>query len=360
MSDQNDKDQQARDQEVFDNDPELQAAVKRSEEHPEERRERKPRRTGIPGENGWDEKPSAEQLGLTGDDGEKGELLQGEVGYSEILVSAAGPTPEDEKQRNNRTVTIVDPKVRGLAFVVAATEGNGLETQRIDYRDVLQEGQPFRHEGIRVVTHVKSFLEELNRKELSDRSTLWASTSRSLVSAIYNDHTTSTPGSRDDVLSLKLVRDEDWVRWHDVSGKFFGQEDFSDMIEELLHTVIEPDHADLMEVIESVRVSVGSEFESAIRRSDGQQTLSYREDTKTTAGVNRDLEIPQTIKLLLRPWESADIRYEVNAWFRTRVVNGQLKLSIKLKPTRAIELAAWADLQEKIADFTGKPVYLTE
>lgn len=317
-----------------------------------------PQHTGIPGENGWDEKPSAEQLGLTGTAGDVGEVANGYAG--ELLVSAVGPTPADEKERNNRTVTIVDPKVPGIVYVVASTEGKGLETHKLDYRDALFDGQPRRHEGTRVVTTVGSFKAELNRKELSNASTVWASTGRSLVSAIYNDHTTLTPGSRDDVLTMKLSPDEDWVKWHQVSGKFFGQEEFSDMIEELLHTVIDPDHADLMEVIESVRVSVGSDFESAIRRSDGQQTLSYREDTKTSAGLNRDLEVPQTIKLILRPWESAEMRYEVSAWFRTRVVNNQLMLAIKLKPTRAILLAAWKDIQDDIAEYTGKPVLLTE
>lgn len=316
-----------------------------------------PKGTGIPGENGWDEKPSAEQLGLTGNDdgGDKG-MNPAEAAQQFTAVLESGPTPADEAERLNRAVTIIATPVEGLAYVAAATGHNGLQVETIDYRKDLPGDRPLRISDSRAVAEVQSFKDELTRKPLVAHSTIWASESKALVTAIYDDHTNDKPGYREDRLHLQLKPDEEWLRWHAISGKFMSQEEFGDVIEELLHTVVRPDQADLMEVIESVRVSSGTTFESGVRRSDGQIQLSYREESTTRAGQAGDLEVPQTITVAIKPWEGITQRYQVEAWFRTRVNNGSLSLAIKLKPTRPVLLAAWADLRLDLATFAERPV----
>lgn len=254
--------------------------------------------------------------------------------------------------------TIIATEVPGLSYAVASTE-HGPIAVPIDYRTHLADAVPSRRTGNRVVAELDSLFAELVRRPLFAESTLWASPAGNTVTVIYDDHTNDAPNRREDQLTLKLTVDEDWKAWHELSGRYLGQEEFGDAVEELLHSVVSPDHADLMEVIESIRVSTGSQFESGIRRSDGAQTLSYREDQTTAAGRARDLEVPQTIRLKLRPFAGIPQWYEVDAWFRIRVANGQLKLAIKLKPTRPIIEAAWEDLRAAITEKVERPVLLT-
>lgn len=315
-----------------------------------------PKGTGIPGENGWAEKPSAEQLGLTGNDEGVSRPHPADAPQMFSAVLESGPTPADETERLNRAVTFIATPVEGLAYVAAATGGNGLEVKAIDYRKDLPGDRPLRISDSRAVAEVQSFKDEITRKPLLEHSTLWASESKALITAVYDEHTNDRPGYREDRLQLQLRADEEWQTWHKISGKFMSQEEFGDVIEELLHTVVRPDQADLMEVIESVRVSSGTTFESGVRRSDGQIQLSYREESTTRAGQAGDLEVPQTITVAIKPWEGITQRYQVEAWFRTRVQNGSLSLAIKLKPTRPVLLAAWADLRADLATFAERPV----
>lgn len=302
--------------------------------------------------------PTAAELGLTGN-GDQPEPPEAES-ISGVLHSHYGPTPEDERERLNRSITVISTGVDGLAYVAAATAEHGVETKVLDFRDSLPDTRPTRTKGTRVVSDLPSFITEAKRKVLTDESTLWASQSHNTVVAVYNDHTDDRAGYRDDVLMLKLQADEEWVAWHQLSGKYLKQEEFGDAIEELLHTVVRPDQADLMEVIESVRVSTGSVFESGIRRMDGQQTISYKEESTTSAGRSQQLEVPQTITIGIKPFEGYDVRYECEAWFRLRVVGGVLHLSIKLKPTRNILIGAWRDLRNDMEEALEKPVLLAE
>lgn len=265
-------------------------------------------------------------------------------------------TIELESALLDRTITMVETELPGLAYVAGATRENGVQVQKIDYRAELELTQPSVVSDTRGVADLDSFKAELTRKAMTDATTLWASPKSSMVMAVYDDHTSLTPGRRQDRLVLTLQQDEEWAAWHKLSGQQLGQEEFGDAVEELLHTVIRPDQADLMEVIESIRITTGSTFESGVRRSDGQQTLSYKEDQTASAGRAQQLEIPQTIRLKVKPFEGVNQWYELEAWFRTRVVGGQLRLSIKLKPSRPILLAAWEDLRADVAEFASRPV----
>jgi uncharacterized protein YfdQ (DUF2303 family) len=241
-------------------------------------------------------------------------------------------------------------------YAVAVTEQHGLQVTPIDEHDDLP--MPYRAKGTRTVADMDSFLAELARRPLDETSTLWGNADRGHLIAIYNDHgSLGTPGWRDDQLHLKLATDPDWQMWHKVSGTYFSQEDFGNLVEELLHTIIDPDQADLLEVIDSIRASTKGEFESGIERANGGQKLIYKQEHTVKAGRTGQLEVPQTITLELRPWEGHPETYDVEAYFRVRVHDGALGLAIKLKPTRQILRKAWTDLTTKVIEATQKPVY---
>lgn len=246
-----------------------------------------------------------------------------------------------------------------LRHVVGLNTERELTVRTIDEADY--QPIPRRAKGTRTVADVDSFIAELDRRPLTNIGTLWGNAQRGELFAVYNDHDTieSTIGGwRDDVLRLTLQPDEDWVAWHKISGKYYPQLEFGDVIEELRHTIQSPDQADLLEIIDSIRASTKGEFESGIDRANGSQTLSYKKEVSARAGaVGRQLEVPQHIILSLRPWEGHPNLYEVPAYFRLNVTEGELRLAIKLFPTREIVRKAWGDLTARVAEATLKVVY---
>ena len=252
---------------------------------------------------------------------------------------------------------IIEGDVPNLRYAVAVTEQHGVQVNKIDER--VDQAIPHRAKGTRYVSETLSLLDELARRPLTKgKSTLWGDYTTGTVTAVYNDHSTEFGGWRDDLVTLTLSVDPDWERWHQISGKLYGQEEFGDVIEELLHTVVVPDQADLYEIINSVRATSAAQFESRIDRSDGSQALTYTEEVKASAGGKSTgkLEVPKTVTLRLRPWEGHVETYDVEAWFRLRVNGGNLALSIKLKPTQQILRQAWADTVTKIVGHSDIPV----
>lgn len=259
---------------------------------------------------------------------------------------------------------IIDGLLPHQKHAVAVTEDNGLQVINIE---VEPDSFPFpiRAQGERKVADLDSFLAELDRRPLdqvSNTGTLWGSATRGVLTAIYNDHDgqisagRDNAGWRDDKLTLALTPDRDWAAWHKMSGNYYSQNEFGDLVEELLHTVVNPDQAELLEVIDSIRASTSGAFESKIERANGGQKLTYKQEHNVTAGRAGQLEVPQTITLKLRPWENHPETYDVEAYFRTRVSSGTLGLAIKLKPTAQILRDAWYAITQSVSGQVGKPV----
>lgn len=264
-----------------------------------------------------------------------------------VTAVATTPAPAD----------IIETGFEYLRYAASVTEQHGLQVRELNEHAHRQ--YPFRTSGARQVSELTSLLDELTRRPLTaGASTLWGDYNSGRITAIYNDDTDELPGWRDDLLHMQLVADPDWAAWAQISGKWFSQEDFGDVVEELLHTVIDPDQADLLEIINSIRATRSAEFESRIDRSTSSQHLTFSEEVRASAGGKSTgtLEVPKTVTLRLRPWEGHVETYDIEAWFRLNVNGGHLALMIKLKPTQQILRQAWADLVTKIVAHTGIPV----
>lgn len=276
---------------------------------------------------------------------------------SMMISSEHAPHPADT----------IDTELAHRRHVVAVTEQHGLQVNQIEDPDL--RFNPHRAEGTRTVSELDSFLAELARRPLTrETGTLWGCAERGKLTAVYNDHegdeNTSGLGEddrkagwRDDNLVLQLKPDPDWAAWHKLSGTPHRQEEFGDLVEELLHTVVSPDQAELLEIIDSVRASSKGTFESSITRANGAQTATFNTEVNTTAGRTGQLQVPQIITLRLRPWDGHPSTYDVDAYFRLRIENGRLLLLIKLKPTRQIIRDAWTEITNTVAQTIDKPVY---
>jgi hypothetical protein len=256
---------------------------------------------------------------------------------------------------------IIDSVMRDRKHAIAVSTEHGLQVETIEVDERSAFPNPLRAVGERRVADLPSFVAELERRPLGSASTLWGNADRGELTAIYNDHggdvECDDAGWRDDKLALKLAADADWASWHALSGNFFPQNTFGDKIEELLHTVVDPDQADLLEIIDSIRASTSGEFESGIDRSNGAQSLVYKTEHAVRAGRTGKLEVPQMVTLSLRPWDNHPSQYEVQGYFRVRIHEGNLTLAVKLKPTRQIVRAAWQEVTDAVVNQTDTPVY---
>lgn len=252
--------------------------------------------------------------------------------------------------------TEIDLGVTGVLNYIAVTEEHGLQQTTVDVREYLP--RPSRAAGRRQVSEVVSFLEELDRRPLTTESTLWGDYNTGTVTAVYNDHGDIAGGWRDDLLTLQLIPDPDWAAWTAMSGKFYSQTEFSDRLEELIHTVISPDQADLEEIVRDLRAHKTAVFESRSDPSVSTQSVTYTEEVRASAGTaTRQLEVPRTITLRLRPWEGHIDTYDIDAWFRIDTEGGRLTLAIKLTPVQQLLRKAWADLTAQIVAAAETPVY---
>lgn len=270
------------------------------------------------------------------------------------VLHVAGPAVE----KLNKPF-VVDGVTELLSHVVAVTEEGGLQIEEIRQDESL-ESTPWRVQGTRTVTALDSFLAELDRRPLPNvAGTLWGNARRGEIKAVYNDHDGDVAGWRDDNLVLKLATDPDWAKWHELSGNWFSQGKFGDLLEELRHTIKSPDQADLLEIVDGIRASTSGEFESSIQRANGSQKLAYKKEVSATAKTvaGRELEVPQHIMLALKPWEGHPTFHDVPAYFRLNVTEGVLKLSVKLFPTAEILRAAWKEVTDQVTSTIGKPVY---
>lgn len=297
------------------------------------------------------------------DDGETGvyptEAQARPDGMEPVELASGGTLYHADTERMARmTHTIVDTDVPGLVYAVASgTEG--LQVEALDYRAELEQYtgvRPAYVSGLRQVRTVRSFLDELHRRPLDPvYSTLTAVERELYVVAVYDDHAadmvTNQHGNRAagrgaDRLQLKLHYSPEWLDWLKLDGAPMGQESFGDAIEERLHTVREPAQAELLEVIDNLRVTSSGHAESKINRANGSMVIELHDDQQVSAGR---LTVPETITFAVPVYDGASTYYQFQAWLRVRVDRGQVRLHVKLKPYRQILLAAWRDVLADIS-----------
>lgn len=257
------------------------------------------------------------------------------------------------------THTVIGTEVPGLAFVAGLGE-QGITVERIDYRAQLADARgPAYVDHVRTVATAASWMAEIRRRPLDPlQSTVTAYRLRDEVIAVYDDHygdgLTVTgeraPGRRLDQLRLKLERHDDLAAWLSIDGKAMDQEAFGDAIEERLHTIVEPDQADLLAVIDTLRVTSNSTAESRISRANGSQVIEMSDEHQVSAG---QLVVPEVIRFAVPVYEDGP-KYVFAAWFRVRVDRGQVRLHVKLKPIRPTLVAAWGDILNQLQEDLGE------
>lgn len=223
---------------------------------------------------------------------------------------------------------------------------------------------PARKTGSVMLTEAASFSLYVNGHAEGPATSLWGDRDAGRIVAVLNGHEADQSdagtgggeaGWGDHRATLALQFTKDWKAWIDASGKLIDQGQFANFVEDHLVNIVEPDAAELLEVVTSIQATVGAAMKSAIRLDTGEVRVAYEETVEAAAGKAGQLTIPTRVTLALTPFEGGE-PYRVEARFRYRLNNGNLLLGVVLDRVDDVLRAAFADIVGGVEEETGMTV----
>ena len=112
--------------------------------------------------------------------------------------------------------------------------------------------------------------------------------------------------------------------WFENDGSSKDQAAFADFLEDYLHHIIDPDGADLMELVQTLNLTEQASFKSRKRMPDGNFAIDYSLDAATGGGVDGQATIPSHFVVAIPIYEGDPQTVELKARLRFKLHHGQL------------------------------------
>jgi uncharacterized protein YfdQ (DUF2303 family) len=217
--------------------------------------------------------------------------------------------------------------------------------------------RPSRARGKVAVHSAESLIAFLGKHGLPE-SEVWADRINHRIVAVVNagQGSDGAPGWGDHLAVFNVQLTTAWQAWIRHDGKWLGQTEFAEHIEDRLLDIVKPTGAEMLEIAQSFHASTGAKFESSHRLSSGEGQLEYRETIEATAGKAGRLTIPSHIELGLKPFEGAPA-YKVTARFRYRINGGSLRLAYALERPDEVINEAFDAVVSKVQEAVTQPVF---
>jgi uncharacterized protein YfdQ (DUF2303 family) len=189
---------------------------------------------------------------------------------------------------------------------------------------------PRRKSGTIVVFSVHAFNNILfaNKDAGTQRVYLDQNLAGPVITGVMNDHGEEGPGWRDFRCVIQFRETVQWKKWRAIDGKMLSQEDFAEFIEQNITDIFDPPGAQMLEIVTYLQATRSVDFKSALSLSNGQVQLQNIESVDAKVGAGQ-LAIPAEFTLALMPIQGADT-FKIPARFRYRIVDGKLRLGLKL------------------------------
>lgn len=215
-------------------------------------------------------------------------------------------------------------------------------------------GAPRRPTGSATLFDPADFADYVNR--LSDeKTTVWGHEERASFVAVFNDHVGHEAGWRDHSATLQLQPDPEWQSWMQFDGKWFGQTDFAEFLEDHAAAIIDPAPADFLEVATTFKAHKKAEFASKVDLTTTDLQLTYNEETTAKTTRAGQIEVPRRFVVSLAPFLGT-IPRELSARLRWSIEGGQLSIGFKLHRPDLVKRDAFADIRTMIGDqLSGEP-----
>lgn len=186
--------------------------------------------------------------------------------------------------------------------------------------------------------------------------TLWADESRRQITAVLDDSYGGSPGWAQHTATLQLEHDEDWVKWTRRNAQLMDQETAAEFVEDLLHTVVEPDAADLLEIVSTLQIHRQMVVGQTVRLNSGATQITYSDEDNAGAGRSETgtLTVPNRIVIRVPVFVGA-APVEFTARFRYRQQGRALKVAYIIDRLRLVERDAFAKVVAEVVA-AGRPV----
>jgi uncharacterized protein YfdQ (DUF2303 family) len=204
-----------------------------------------------------------------------------------------------------------------------------------------------------VVLHDHQDFAAYTNRFSTERTTVWADAEQSSITAVLNDHEDVTDGGeagwRDHRVSLQLRVDDDWALWRKFDGQFMTQVQFAEFVESMLHVIVRPAAADMLEIAQTFQARRNVDFKSGSRLASGDVQLHYEETTEAKAGRMGNMEIPPEMDVALAPYLGTTAGI-VTARVRYRIEGGHLKLAYVLARPDLVQRDAFLGVLAQVRD----------
>jgi uncharacterized protein YfdQ (DUF2303 family) len=182
----------------------------------------------------------------------------------------------------------------------------------------------------------------------------------------YHEGGTSTvaPGVRTDRhrAVLKTPFDVDYQAWrpflHD--DKTIKQADFAIFIEDMAHTILEPDAGHLQEIVLDLQMLKNVAFKQQINLRNGTSKFTYEEvEEGHSSGKQGDIVLPNSIELRLSVYQGGE-PITISAKLRYQLERGVLFFKIVAPGIERIERDEFRLIGAQLRDETETPVLYSE
>lgn len=201
-----------------------------------------------------------------------------------------------------------------------------------------------------------SFLAYFQRYAEQATTVIFANQKDRRVTAIFDYHSAEAQESNwnHHHATLPLATSPDWDAWAGIDGRWQGQKEFAEFLEERVHTIHAPASAAVLESVADLKSTTTVDFQSKINVNNGQVVFKYSE-----AGAGDTVKVPARLKLALPVFDVDDEAELVDVMLRYRIASeardGAKGLQFMIKrdrPERAVK-SAFNALVTKVNEGTG-------
>jgi uncharacterized protein YfdQ (DUF2303 family) len=181
-------------------------------------------------------------------------------------------------------------------------------------------------------------------------TTVWGDEKNAAFTAVLNDHVADNePGWRDHTARLQLQDDPDWSAFLTRHGKYMGQVQFAEFLQDYQPVFVEPDGATLLEIATDFKAHRKAEFSSEVDLDNGDVSFTYNEVTAQKTNRAGQIELPREFTVALSPFLGMD-PVPVLARLRWNIDGGQLQIGFWLQRPDLAKRQAFADIRASLID----------
>lgn len=211
-------------------------------------------------------------------------------------------------------------------------------------------GNPCFKRGARTLIDRDSFVEHVNDQKQKG-TTIYASLSGAKMTAVFDDHEPGEEGKagwQKHQVILDLQSDPDWQEWLNLA-KPSDQDDFAQALQDLAHTIEEPDAAAVRDIVLKFQATQVRSFERPVyNEQNGSVTIGYKDETEQVGSMR----LPEKLYLAVSPYRSvAPVTTE--AFLRFRFSSGKVLFMVKIVRPDKVEEESFRQMVRHIEEKTG-------